>query len=222
MKVLSYEGVMMMDIINQILISDVLLVVVALLMVFVAMVAHTGSFFISGMGCLHVLAAFPSAYTCYTLILGIKWMSMLNYIGIFVAVGIGADDIFVYTDAWSQSKVMLPADTSLDARISWTLHRAGSAMLVTSFTTSAAFATNYINNVVPMQLFGVFMALMVLFDYLYTVTWFPCVVAIHHKYIEPKYGSEHACHRCISRCRKTTGRRLREPDRRWVLGRHRR
>jgi len=204
-KVLSYEGVMMMDIINQILISDVLLVVVALLMVFVAMVAHTGSFFISGMGCLHVLAAFPSAYTCYTLILGIKWMSMLNYIGIFVAVGIGADDIFVYTDAWSQSKVMLPADASLDARIAWTLHRAGSAMLVTSFTTSAAFATNYINNVVPMQLFGVFMALMVLFDYLYTVTWFPCVVAIHHKYIEPKYGSEHACHRCISRCRKTTG-----------------
>jgi hypothetical protein len=196
-KVLASEGVLMMDIVNQILISDVLHVVGALLVVFIAMVVHTGSLFISAMGMLHVVLAFPAAYTTYRLLFGIKWMSLLNYIGIFVAVGIGADDIFVYTDAWRQGAVMLPPDTPLDVRITWTLRRAGSAMLVTSFTTCAAFATNYVNEVVPMQLFGIFMSLMVFWDYVFTVTWFPCVVAVYHLHIEPKYGSDHPCRRCI-------------------------
>ena len=202
-KVLSYEGVLMMDIVNQILVSDVLHVVGALLVVFLAMVFHTGSLFISALGMLHVVMAFPAAYTTYRLLFGIKWMSLLNYIGIFVAVGIGADDIFVYTDAWRQGAVMLPPDTPLDVRITWTLRRAGSAMLVTSFTTCAAFATNYVNNVVPMQLFGIFMALMVFWDYIFTVTWFPCVVAVYHVHIEPRYGSNHPFHACIPNRRRS-------------------
>jgi hypothetical protein len=195
-KVLASEGVLMMDIVNQILISDVLHVVGALVVVFIAMVVHTGSLFISAMGMVHVVMAFPAAYTTYRLLFGIKWMSLLNYIGIFVAVGIGADDIFVYTDAWRQAAVMLPRDVPLDVRITWTLRRAGSAMFVTSFTTCAAFATNYVNNVVPMQLFGIFMSLMVFWDYVFTVTWFPCVVAVYHVYVEPRFGSDHACRRC--------------------------
>eukprot|EP01051_Picozoa_sp_SAG22_P000263 SAG22_NODE_6_length_41368_cov_49.702222_6_plen_69_part_00 len=61
-------------------------------------------------------------------------MPLLNYIGIFIAIGVGADDIFVYVDAWSQAAAMLPADCPLDRRIAWTLRRAGSAMALTSFT----------------------------------------------------------------------------------------
>lgn len=195
-KVLASEGVLMMDVVNQILISDVLHVVGALVVVFIAMVVHTGSLFISAMGMAHVVLAFPAAYTTYRLLFGIKWMSLLNYIGIFVAVGIGADDIFVYTDAWRQAAVMLPPGVPLDVRITWTLRRAGSAMFVTSATTCAAFATNYVNSVVPMQLFGIFMSLMVFWDYVFTVTWFPCVVAVYHVYVEPRFGSHHPCSRC--------------------------
>jgi hypothetical protein len=68
--------------------------------------------------------AFPSAYTFYTCVLGIQWMPLLNYIGIFVAIGIGADDIFVYTDAWKQSEAILPKGCPLESRISWTISRA--------------------------------------------------------------------------------------------------
>ena len=66
----------MMDIVNQILISDVLHVVGALLVVFIAMVVHTGSLFISAMGMLHVVMAFPAAYTTYRLLFGIKCACM--------------------------------------------------------------------------------------------------------------------------------------------------
>lgn len=182
---LCHEGVLQVDVIQQQLVSDVHHVILAVVVVFAAIWIHTGSFFLTSMGMLHVLMAFPSAYTFYTLVLGVHWMPLLNYIGIFVAIGIGADDIFVYTDAWRQGKALLPAGCPLDVRISWTLRRAGSAMFLTSFTTSAAFFTNIVNYVVPMQLFGLFMGLMVIFDYIYTVTWFPCAVAVYHVHIEP-------------------------------------
>ena len=41
----------------------------------------------------------------------------------------GADDIFVYMDAWKQSAYMTPAGTDLAGRTEWTLRRAGGAML---------------------------------------------------------------------------------------------
>eukprot|EP01050_Picozoa_sp_SAG11_P011550 SAG11_NODE_1231_length_5456_cov_3.733246_1_plen_1132_part_00 len=181
---LCHEGVLQMDIIQQQLISDILHVGFAIVVVYLAIWAHTGSAFLTTMGMFHVLMAFPSAYTCYSIILGIEWMPLLNYIGIFVAIGVGADDIFVYVDAWRQGAAMLPVDCPLDCRVAWTLRRAGSAMAITSFTTCAAFLTNIVNYVVPLQLFGIFMGLMVAFDFLYTVTWFPIAVVVYHVYIE--------------------------------------
>ena len=89
-------------------------------------------------------------------------------------------------DAWKQSFIMLPPSTPLQNRISWAHRRASIAMLVTSFTTSAvslsqfirrialiyclvgialvywrqAFLSNAVNYVIPVALFGVFMALL--------------------------------------------------------------
>ena len=152
-----FDGVLKMDIVQKTLVHDVLHVVVAVAVVFMAIWAHTESLFLTTAGMFHVLMAFPSAYSFYTIVLGLKWMPLTNYIGVFIAIGVGADDIFVYTDAWQQGRAMLPADCPLDRRITWTMRRAGSAMLVTSFTTCAAFLTNVVNYVVPMQLFGIFM-----------------------------------------------------------------
>ena len=100
-------------------------------------------------------------------------------------------------------------------------------MLVTSATTSLAFLTNLVNNVVVLQvnkpragpphdliarvlkrtrmvafntmvlqLFGLFMALMVMFDFIYTIVWFPAVVATYDRYLAHRPG---ACARCACR-----------------------
>jgi hypothetical protein len=129
-------------------------------------------------------------------------------------------------DAWKQSAYMTPAGTDLAGRTEWTLRRAGGAMLVTSATTSLAFLTNLVNNVVVLQvkpragpphdliarvlkrtrmvafntmvlqLFGLFMALMVMFDFIYTIVWFPAVVATYDRYLAHRPG---ACARCACR-----------------------
>ena len=57
------------------------------------------------------------------------WYPFLLWLGLFVICGIGADDIFVFVDAWRQSAVLLPRETSLASRISWTHRRAAGAVM---------------------------------------------------------------------------------------------
>ena len=74
----------------------------------------------------------------------------------FVVLGIGADDIFIVTDAFKQSFVLLPSGTMLDQRMSWTLRRTVPAMGITSVTTAVAFAANGITAVPAIRMFGFF------------------------------------------------------------------
>ena len=53
-------------------------------------------------------------------------------------------------------------------------------MLITSLTTAIAFASNWINSVLPVCLFGEFMFLLILANYLLVITMFPAVVVISH------------------------------------------
>ena len=77
---------------------------------------------------------------------------------VFVVLGIGADDIFIITDAFKQSFALLPTITTLDQRMSWVLRRAVPAMGITSVTTAAAFAANGITAVPAIRMFGFFSA----------------------------------------------------------------
>lgn len=79
-------------------------------------------------------------------------------VAVFVVLGIGADDIFIVTDAFKQTFVLLPSSTTLEQRISWTLRRAVPAMGITSVTTAVAFAANGITAVPAIRMFGFFSA----------------------------------------------------------------
>jgi hypothetical protein len=80
--------------------------------------------------------------------------TLFRRLGLFVICGIGADDIFVFVDAWRQSAVLLPHSTPLANRISWTHKRAAGAMFITSCTTAGAFLSNAVSEVIPVCLFG--------------------------------------------------------------------
>jgi len=58
---------------------------------------------------------------------------------IFVVLGIAADDVFVFTDAWKQSAKEKALKDSINKRMAYTWRRAAKAMLVTSSTTGFAF-----------------------------------------------------------------------------------
>ena len=63
-----------------------------------------------------------------------------SYLSLYIILAIGADDVFVFMDAWKQSYYMGPEiNASLATRMAYVYRRAGLAMLITSFTTAFAF-----------------------------------------------------------------------------------
>ena len=48
-----------------------------------------------------VLMSFPLALALYDVVLGVRWLGVLHFLGIFIILGIGADDIFVVLDHWT-------------------------------------------------------------------------------------------------------------------------
>lgn len=163
------------------LLTDLNLAGAAMVVLLLAMVVHTGSFCLAACGMLHILLSVPAAYSLYTVI-GFTYFPYINLIGIFVVAGVGVDDVYVFHDAFTQSLVLLPPGTSLEIRLSWAFRRAGTAMLITSVTTSASFLANLVSPVPPIRVFGVFNGILIFANFFFVITWFPTVVVLHHRY----------------------------------------
>ena len=64
---------------------------------------HTGSLFLALLGMLQILLSLPLALFFYT-VLRVTWFSQVHILSVFVVLGVGADDIFVYVNAWRHSQ----------------------------------------------------------------------------------------------------------------------
>ena len=85
----------------------------------------------------------------------------------FIIIGIGADDIFVFIDAWQQALLEGPeVNKNLETRLNWAWNRAAKAMLITSLTDAAAFYINIVSIVIVVRNFGIFMGTIILINYL--------------------------------------------------------
>ena len=115
----------------------------------------------------------------YRLVFGISYFTQLHGCAIFLALGIGADDIFVYSDAWIQNK----NEEDLSKRIEKTLDRTVLAVFNTSFTTAIAFLATAVSPAMPISSFGIYAALTIITNYLFVLTFTPNVILIKDKYI---------------------------------------
>jgi len=106
---------------------------------------------------------------------------------------LGADDIFVFYDAWAASDLL--DFGSLAERLSHCYRRAAASMFFTSFTTGAAFAVGGFSALLPLGSFGVFTAVLVGVNYLSVIIFFPCVLVTYHLYFEA------SCCPCTGCCR---------------------
>lgn len=126
--------------------------------------------------------------------------------GIFIILGIGCDDIFVFMDAFRQSELQPSAISgSLETRFAWAYNRAALAMLSTSVTTTLAFGACAFSEIWDMRCFGVVNGFMVLADFVLVITWFPAAVVFHEKHLKHccPWCSPHCLARAIrDRCRK--------------------
>ena len=153
----------------------------SIVFVLIVLCLHTGSFFLGGLGMLQILFSLPTALFFYRTLLQIEFVTQMHVLSIYLVLGIGADDLFVFFDAWVQSEHEPPrVSSTLLGRMDYTYKRAASAMLTTSFTTAVAFVTTATSPVMPISAFGVFAAFAVIMNYVLVMTVFPCLVYIWH------------------------------------------
>ena len=176
----TVDGGLKEAIVDEALGSDMLLSVVAVLIIAALMWAHTGSVFLTLAGLLQVSLSFPSAVFLVTMAYRVTFFPFLNFIGVFVIAGIGADDCFVMFDKWAQAAARAPPGADALRVADACYWEATWAMFLTSLTTAAAFLSSAVIPIAPIRVFSLFMSAMVAFDYLYDVTVFASCVAFQH------------------------------------------
>eukprot|EP01084_Bolivina_argentea_P180297 311480_1 len=159
LKILAVSWPVYSDYFNVLLNESMVYLIFSVIIVLVYMSIHLNSIFLSSLSLIQILMSFPLAFFFYRLILGIPHYDTLSSLIIFVLLGVGADDVFVFTDAWSQSIHFIKStglstihvpdcrdkyccsccvdakEERLIMRMSFTYRRAAKAMLVTQMTT---------------------------------------------------------------------------------------
>ncbi|CAD7699178.1 unnamed protein product [Ostreobium quekettii] len=160
---------------------------------------HLGSFFLSIVGAFEIFFAFPAGAFIYRQIFGIEFFAQLHILVIFILLGLGADDVFVFTDAFKQSESMPGVGINLQDRLQYTAHRASKAVFVTSFTTAAAFFASATSELMPMASFGIFAGLCIVILFLFNVLIMPCALVLWAGYTP--YCVKRVCCCCIPLCK---------------------
>lgn len=182
---------------NSVVIRDLSFSIAAIFLVFLVIWLHTTSVYLAGTAMAQIFLAFPFAYVFYKFVFRQDYFAALQILVVFLILGIGADDVFVFTDAWKQSAVVLGSGCDLVTRMSWTYRRAVKAMSVTSLTTAAAFFVTATSPIMPIGTLGIWAGVLIIFQFFLVITIYPCAVVTWHRFWRL---------RKISRCfRKTDG-----------------
>ena len=180
-KLVAFKfGKFKFDEFNRKLLLDAIFPAIGLVMVAIILMVYTKSVVVMALTIFSIITSIIIAYFIYHQILQLTFFPFLNIMTFIFLVGIGADDAFVFNDAWSQAKLSLPNGSVVDW-IEYTLKHAALSMFVSSFTTSAAFYANVVSDITSIRLFGIFAGTSILIMYSLMITWFPAGVVFMEK-----------------------------------------
>ena len=185
-----FMGALIWPIFLEVLIADGLKAVASLLVVYVYVRIMVGSWFLATIGMIEIVMSIPCAMFFYKQVFRIEYFAGLNMLTIFIVAAIGADDIFVFMDAYRQS-AFEPAATLVDfeTRLSWVYRRSGYAMLTTSCTTCAAFLCTVGSPIPDVASFGIFAAFVIAMDYCLVMTLFCVSIVVYHDHFEGRQSN---------------------------------
>lgn len=158
----------------------------AILLVFLVIWVHTSSFFLACSAMIQVLLSFPITFVIYHFLFRQHFFGALQILTIFLLLGIGADDVFVFTDAWKQAAIVLGPDVDLLRRMTWTYRRSVRAMTVTSFTTAAAFIVTATSPIMPISTLGLWAGVLIILQFILVITIYPCATIMWHRFWRPR------------------------------------
>ena len=177
--------------------KDMALAIGSLAFIFGFIWLQTKSLWITGWAVFSIITSFMITNLIYRTVLNYQYFGYLNIISIFIILGIGADDIFVFVNTWRATEFEEYPSTA--HRLSDCYRTAALAMFFTSFTTMAAFLIGGISPVLPIGSFGIFTGILIAVNYISVIIYFPAVVIMHHTYFEKRCCPCESCPSCPSR-----------------------
>ena len=166
------------DAIQRQVVVDMMLAVASFVFIFIFMWFQTGSLWLTSWGIFGIISSFNITNLIYRVVFDYRYIGIFHVLSIFIILGIGSDNIFVFMDTWKQSRVR--SFKSLAHRLSHVFKRAAKATLITSFTTMMAFLSNVQSPLLAISSFGLFSAILVIVNYCSVVSFFPTVIILHH------------------------------------------
>lgn len=163
---------------NQI-IFDMMLAIASFFFIFIFSWFHTGSLWITAWGIFSIVSSFNITNLIYRFIFDYRYFGIFHVLSIFIILGIGCDDIFIFMDTWRQSRN--GESQNLADRLSGVYRTAAKTTLVTSFTTMVAFLSNMQSPLLVIYSFGLFSAILIMVNYFSIIVFFPVVLILHHK-----------------------------------------
>ena len=169
---------MIIAVITKQVILDQTLAVGSITFIFVFMVIQTGSFWVTCWSMLSILTGFCTTALVYRFIIDFRYFGVFHVLAVFIVLGIGADDIFVFFDTWKESE--FKSFKSLAHRLSYTYRKAARAMFFTSITTATAFIVSATSPFLGVSSFGVFSGILILVNYVSVIVYVPTVIVTYH------------------------------------------
>jgi len=175
------------EVILDTVITDALLALFSFLFIFFWLRVNTGSWFLAAIGFFEIFFSIPISWFLFSVVFRIDYFGTLNSLAIFIVAAIGADDIFIFMDAYKLSKLRDPENlVDMETRMSWVYRRTGTAMAITSATTCSAFLCTLITPLTSIQSFGIFAAIVIFIDYALVMSLFCTAVVIYHDRYEER------------------------------------
>ncbi|XP_076442808.1 protein dispatched homolog 1-like [Babylonia areolata] len=164
--------------------KDMKLAIGSVIFIFGFILFHTRSLWITILGVFSVLCSFVETNLIYRVVIGYDYFGFFHVLVMFVILGIGADDLFVFWDAWKASE--LRHFPTLAYRLDETYRKSTLSIFVTSLTTMLAFLVSALSPLLATNSFGSFAAILVVIDYISVITFFPTIVVFYHLHFENK------------------------------------
>ncbi|KAJ8308810.1 hypothetical protein KUTeg_013684 [Tegillarca granosa] len=142
--------------------------------IFCFMVFYTRSLWITVWAVFSIFTSYLGTNLLYRYIIGYKYFGYFHIIVIFIILGIGADDLFVFYDTWR----LTSSSTNLARHLSEAYSKSMFSMFVTSLTTSLAFFVSALSPFLCTKSFGIFSGILVIINYISVITFFPAVLIL--------------------------------------------
>ncbi|KAL5008655.1 hypothetical protein ScPMuIL_014236 [Solemya velum] len=188
------------DVLRQAL-TDMKLAIGSFLFIYVFMILQTASIWIASWGLFSIISSFFFTNLVYRFVLGYNYFGFFHIISIFIILGIGADDIFVFYDTWRLAGGN--EWPSLSHRLSACCMKASKSTFVTSLTTCVAFLVSALSPLLAVSTFGIFSGILIIINYISVIVFFPTVICTHQyiiEYIDGRFPCLSHNLKCQCRC----------------------